>query len=87
MSQKPLTYADAGKNRFAAVWGSARCEHNEAKARDLWNIHAKGWWPDGLYTAPTDQACGEQATGYAVGPSPFLLSKPQNNSGSLCISM
>ena len=42
-----LTYASPDKNRYVAVSGTAHCEHNAEKARELWNIHAKGWWPDG----------------------------------------
>ena len=42
-----LTYADTDKNRYVVVKGTANCEHNPAKARELWNIHAKGWWPEG----------------------------------------
>ncbi len=42
-----LTYADAGKNRFVSVQGRASIEQNPAKAQELWNVHAKGWWPEG----------------------------------------
>lgn len=42
-----LLYANPDKNTFIVAHGEARCEHNEAKARELWNIHAKGWWPEG----------------------------------------
>ncbi len=42
-----LTYASPEKNQFVVVAGTARAEQNEAKARELWNIHGKGWWPDG----------------------------------------
>jgi len=47
-----LTYAAPDKNRFVVVFGTAQCERNVAKASELWNIHAKGWWPEG----PTSQA-------------------------------
>lgn len=42
-----LTYAVPDKNRYIAVYGVATCERNPEKARALWNIHAKGWWPGG----------------------------------------
>lgn len=42
-----LTYAAPDKNTFVVIHGTATCEHNEAKARELWNIYAKGWWPEG----------------------------------------
>lgn len=42
-----ITYADAGKNVYVTVYGQASCEKNSAKAKELWNIHAKGWWPGG----------------------------------------
>jgi general stress protein 26 len=42
-----LTYAAPDKNVYAAAFGTATCERNEQEARELWNIHAKGWWPEG----------------------------------------
>jgi general stress protein 26 len=42
-----LTYAEYGKNRFISVVGQAHVEHNPAKAAELWNPHAKGWFPAG----------------------------------------
>jgi general stress protein 26 len=42
-----LTYASPEQNRFVVVAGAGACERNEAKAQELWNIHGKGWWPDG----------------------------------------
>ena len=42
-----ITYAAPNKNRFVVVTGEARAERNPEKARELWNIHAKGWYPDG----------------------------------------
>jgi general stress protein 26 len=42
-----LTYADYGKNRFVAVMGLANVEKNAEKAKELWNVHAKGWYPEG----------------------------------------
>ena len=42
-----ITYAAPSKNRYVVVTGQARAEHNPEKARELWNIHAKGWYPDG----------------------------------------
>ncbi len=42
-----LSYADNSSNHYVVAWGMARCEHNPAKAAQLWNVHAKGWWPEG----------------------------------------
>jgi general stress protein 26 len=42
-----ITYAAPNKNRYVVVTGQARSEHNPEKARELWNIHAKGWYPNG----------------------------------------
>ncbi|HYE63323.1 MAG TPA: pyridoxamine 5'-phosphate oxidase family protein [Phycisphaerales bacterium] len=42
-----VTYADAGKNVFVSVMGRATAEQNPEKAKELWNIHAKGWYPGG----------------------------------------
>ena len=42
-----ITYADQGKNHYVAVSGNARAVRNPQKARELWNVHAKGWFPDG----------------------------------------
>ena len=42
-----LTYADASKNRYVVVEGRARIERDSARTRELWNLHAKGWWPGG----------------------------------------
>jgi general stress protein 26 len=42
-----MTYAAPNKNRFVVVTGQGRSERNPEKARELWNIHAKGWYPDG----------------------------------------
>lgn len=42
-----ITYSAPSKNRYVVVTGQARAEHNPEKARELWNIHAKGWYPDG----------------------------------------
>ncbi len=42
-----LTYAAPDKNRYVVVYGTARVERNPAKAKELWNIHAKGWFPGG----------------------------------------
>jgi general stress protein 26 len=46
-SEVLISYAAPTKNRFVVVTGLARAEHNAEKARELWNIHAKGWWPEG----------------------------------------
>lgn len=42
-----LTYASPEHNRFVVVYGSGTVMKDTAKAAELWNIHAKGWWPDG----------------------------------------
>lgn len=42
-----ITYAAPNKNRYVVVAGQARAERNPEKARELWNIHAKGWFPSG----------------------------------------
>lgn len=42
-----LTYAAPDKNRYIVVNGWATCERNPDKARELWSVHAKGWWPGG----------------------------------------
>lgn len=46
-----LTYAAPGSERFVVVTGRASCERDVAKARELWNLHAKGWWPAGPESA------------------------------------
>ena len=51
-SQVVVTYSAPDKNRYVVVYGTARAERNPDKARELWNIHAKGWYPDG----PTDRS-------------------------------
>ncbi|WP_425613749.1 pyridoxamine 5'-phosphate oxidase family protein [Anatilimnocola sp. NA78] len=42
-----ITYAAPSKNRYVVVTGTARSERNPEKAHELWNIHAKGWYPAG----------------------------------------
>jgi general stress protein 26 len=42
-----LTYAAPDKNRYVAISGNARVERNPAKAKELWNVHAKAWFPEG----------------------------------------
>lgn len=42
-----LTYAAPDKNRYIVVHGTADTEKNPEVARELWNVHAKGWWPGG----------------------------------------
>jgi general stress protein 26 len=42
-----LTYSAPGSDRFVVARGVAVCERDVAKAKELWNIHAKGWWPEG----------------------------------------
>lgn len=46
-----ITYADAHKNKYCVVYGTATAERDPAKAQELWNVHAKGWWPDGPASA------------------------------------
>lgn len=46
-SQVLLTYSAASGDRFVVARGVATCERDTAKATELWNIHAKGWWPEG----------------------------------------
>lgn len=65
-----ITYSAPSKNRYVVVTGSARSERNPEKARELWNIHAKAWYPDG----PNDPALAllrvQVASGeYWDGPS------------------
>lgn len=42
-----ITFDGTAKNRYAAVRGRAEVVRDPEKARELWNIHAKGWWPGG----------------------------------------
>ncbi len=42
-----VTYCDPGKEQYVVIQGEGRSEVNPAKAQELWNIHAKGWWPGG----------------------------------------
>lgn len=42
-----VTYSAPDKNRYVVVYGTARAERNPEKARELWSVHAKGWYPDG----------------------------------------
>lgn len=51
-SQVVVTYSAPDKNRYVVVYGTARAERDPDKARELWNVHAKGWYPDG----PTDRS-------------------------------
>lgn len=46
-SRVALSYAAPEKNRYIVVYGTAVTERSAEKARELWNIHAKGWWPGG----------------------------------------
>jgi general stress protein 26 len=41
-----LTYSGSG-NRYVAVTGTARVERDVEKIRELWGVHAQGWWPKG----------------------------------------
>ncbi len=65
-----LTYAAPESNRYVAVYGTARVEKNPDKARELWNVHAKAWFPEG----PDDPnltliAVTVQSAEYWDGPS------------------
>ncbi len=42
-----ITYDDSGSNKYVAVRGTAEVVRDIGKARELWNVHAKGWWPGG----------------------------------------
>jgi general stress protein 26 len=42
-----ITYAAPSSNRFVVVQGRAQAVRDVQKAQELWNIHAKGWWPNG----------------------------------------
>ncbi|HVJ85086.1 MAG TPA: pyridoxamine 5'-phosphate oxidase family protein [Caulifigura sp.] len=80
LAQNPtvlLTYAAPDKNRYVVVYGTARVEKNPQKAKELWNVHAKGWFPGG----PEDPSltlirCEVTSAEYWDGPAPtsYLLS-------------
>ncbi len=69
------TYSDPTHNRYVAVTGRGSIEHDAAKARELWSIHARAWFPDG----PEDprlviiRMCPEQGE-YWDGPSRMAYS-------------
>lgn len=42
-----LTYADGGRSRYVCAFGRASVVRDVEKAKALWNIHARAWWPDG----------------------------------------
>ena len=42
-----LTYSEPDKDRYVVVYGRAAGDRDPKKAGELWNIHAKGWWPGG----------------------------------------
>lgn len=42
-----ITYDGSSNNRYVSIRGTAEVIRDAAKARELWNIHAKGWWPGG----------------------------------------
>ena len=46
-SQVSVGYADICGNRFAAVSGAARLSRDPAKARRLWNVTQRAYYPDG----------------------------------------
>lgn len=49
-SEVLITYAAPNRNTYLAVKGEATVERDPEKAKELWNIHAKSWYPGG----PTD---------------------------------
>jgi len=72
-----LTYAAPDKNRYVVVYGSASIVKDAAKAKELWNVHAKAWFPGG----PDDPSltlirCEVSSAEYWDGPSTtsYLLS-------------
>lgn len=73
LSENPailLTYAAPDKNRYVVVYGAGRAERNPEKARELWSVHAKGWFPGG----PDDPSltlirCEVQSAEYWDGPT------------------
>ena len=68
-----LTYSAPGTDRFVVVRGTASCDRDVAKATELWNIHAKGWWPEGP-TAPELAVIRVQLTGGEYWDGPNKLS-------------
>lgn len=42
-----IVYADPASNKYVAIHGVAATDHDPTMARELWNVHAKAWWPDG----------------------------------------
>lgn len=42
-----VTYSAPDKNRYVVVRGTGTVERNPEKAKELWNVHAKGWYPGG----------------------------------------
>lgn len=42
-----ITYDGSPSNKYVAVRGRAEVVRDVGKARELWNVHAKGWWPGG----------------------------------------
>jgi general stress protein 26 len=46
-SQVSVGYSDVSRNRFVAVSGSARVLRDPEKARRLWSIEQRAYYPDG----------------------------------------
>lgn len=70
-------YADPGKHHYVAVGGVGALLRNEAKARELWTIEQRAYFPDG----PADERLAllrvriEQAEYWiAPGPVSYLVS-------------
>jgi general stress protein 26 len=42
-----IVYADPASNKYVAIHGVAATDHDPTMARELWNVHAKAWWPGG----------------------------------------
>lgn len=42
-----LVYADSGANNYISITGDATVVRDRDKVRQLWNIHAKAWFPLG----------------------------------------
>ncbi|HYD01948.1 MAG TPA: pyridoxamine 5'-phosphate oxidase family protein [Phycisphaerales bacterium] len=65
-----LTYAAPDKNRYIVVHGMATCERNPDKAKELWNVHAKAWWPGGPEDPNLTLVCVRvESAEYWDGPS------------------
>ena len=43
-----LSYAAPDKDLYVSVSGRAELVHDEAKAKELWNVYAEAWFPQGV---------------------------------------